>query len=624
MRRAIREIVENSVDRKVVEKRDIEKRKKRLFVDYSTVKQIGNGLFANEDIKQSETIAEYQGEILSKAEIEHKYPGETRAVYVIQNADNESYIDASVSNSPSGPNGEGYFSRTANDCTPNLNRLMVAQLQPECKKNNAEFKSDIRNIFLVATREIKEGEEIWASYGNLYFDQPKEDLPIDEKDPEKKTRIQAAKRDAHYRNSIAMELIKKVLMKKYMQRGHSVFQTKSAIAQLVRKQMEVSLGKRVMNPILQVQRALDAFTKQEQGKDKEEDEFERKRMVVDPYEPERKKQRRQFVYRLKPINYDTIVYAFIRGLYNTEKPTPTEIIDYVKSMYGYEKKLVPLSAKRDISTILEYFPNLINDVHLYPQLQSQYYFIKNTETFTELQKFITASNEREKNMAEEGKEEVQYLSSEAKPPTPPLPPATPLSLGKVSLDEDLIDYLDSNNVDLLSLEEIPVGDPSAASLPSLAPRGPLIGEVQTPEWFSDEIINLFDKPNLNKSSQEIINAISSMFTPKISEDVKEAVVTGLAFLTLNKIILEADGKYSLALPNPEDEVWFRDAILDLFDKPVGDLKTSSQQIIDAIYSLFKPETSKVEVEKAVVAGLAFLTLKNLIRLDAEGKYYLTP
>ena len=103
----------------------------------------GLGLFAGENIKKSETIIEYIGDILNKEEAEKR----TRSQYLFEINRNKT-IDGS----------------------PRWNMARYANHSCEGHEN---AESDIKKgrVFIIALKNIKEGEEILYDYGEEFFNE---------------------------------------------------------------------------------------------------------------------------------------------------------------------------------------------------------------------------------------------------------------------------------------------------------------------------------------------------------------------------------------------------------------------------------------------------------------------
>ena len=137
-------------------------KEENLRVKPSAISGAGKGLFAQDKIRpkpednskivfhKGDKIAAYGGEILNKAELDRRYPGDTMAQYVLQVNKNK-YIDArntkaGVARYANDPRGSG---KTANA------KLKAA---PAADKGKLE-----------ASRNIHENEEILTSYGPEYW-----------------------------------------------------------------------------------------------------------------------------------------------------------------------------------------------------------------------------------------------------------------------------------------------------------------------------------------------------------------------------------------------------------------------------------------------------------------------
>lgn len=96
--------------------------------------------------KKGEEVTKYSGKILNKKKLDKKFPGDTIAEYVIQ-VTKDHYIDAQKPTS----------------C---LGRFMNAATNR--RRPNAKFArgtSRSKAIKIMATKNIKNGEELFASYG---------------------------------------------------------------------------------------------------------------------------------------------------------------------------------------------------------------------------------------------------------------------------------------------------------------------------------------------------------------------------------------------------------------------------------------------------------------------------
>jgi hypothetical protein len=121
-----------------------------LEVKQSSIAAAGKGLFAKKEFKKDAIIAPYGGKVLSKAELDRKYPGDKLAPYALQAGKNK-FIDAKRTNSG--------VARYANDCRTANSKAK------QCKGNNARLTG--KN--LKASKKIKNGSEIFAGYGPSYW-----------------------------------------------------------------------------------------------------------------------------------------------------------------------------------------------------------------------------------------------------------------------------------------------------------------------------------------------------------------------------------------------------------------------------------------------------------------------
>ncbi len=119
-----------------------------LYIAQSGIPGAGNGLFTKKEIKRGEVIMEVTGPRLTPAQVEADYAD---SHYLLElNDESGDCIEVT------GP------ARYANDAE---GLTIISGL-----KNNAEFCSDEdNNMFMAATRNIKAGAEIFASYGENYW-----------------------------------------------------------------------------------------------------------------------------------------------------------------------------------------------------------------------------------------------------------------------------------------------------------------------------------------------------------------------------------------------------------------------------------------------------------------------
>lgn len=123
-----------------------------LIVKKSQLPGAGKGLFTTKDIKKDSKIIEYRGEIIDWKEY-CKRVKEDKDGYLAYISRKKS-IDAY--NTPQ------YKARYANDAE---GLIKIKRL-----KNNAEYQIIDDKVYIVATRDIKAGEEIFVSYSKEYWD----------------------------------------------------------------------------------------------------------------------------------------------------------------------------------------------------------------------------------------------------------------------------------------------------------------------------------------------------------------------------------------------------------------------------------------------------------------------
>ncbi|MCO6466523.1 MAG: SET domain-containing protein [Bradyrhizobiaceae bacterium] len=113
----------------------------------STVPMAGRGLFAERDFKKGEYIAQYGGEILTTEQYDKRYADDAMGAYGVQ-LDADRVIDARKTSAG--------VARYACD------------YHGSKRKPNAEYVADDEKdeVWVVATRAIKKGDEILTDYGD--------------------------------------------------------------------------------------------------------------------------------------------------------------------------------------------------------------------------------------------------------------------------------------------------------------------------------------------------------------------------------------------------------------------------------------------------------------------------
>jgi len=139
---------------------------KWLEVKTSTIPNAGNGLFAKKAFHKGEKIDEYTGTIISAEKADeitnNAKPGDISADYLI-NLSNGKVLDCYKTKCLAGiaNDAEGY-------------------VKMKGYHNNAEIQELNNNrVFLVATKDIPEGAEIFVAYGPAYWEEYKKNLKLD-------------------------------------------------------------------------------------------------------------------------------------------------------------------------------------------------------------------------------------------------------------------------------------------------------------------------------------------------------------------------------------------------------------------------------------------------------------
>ncbi len=117
-----------------------------VSVKKSSIKGAGKGLFAARDFKKGENIVQYTGEILTVAQYDKRYGDDAMGAYGITLNDNQ-VIDAAKTSS-------------------SVARYACDFHGSNLKGPNAQYESDDKEVWIVALRKIKKGEEIFTDYGD--------------------------------------------------------------------------------------------------------------------------------------------------------------------------------------------------------------------------------------------------------------------------------------------------------------------------------------------------------------------------------------------------------------------------------------------------------------------------
>ena len=121
-----------------------------LYLKTSKIIGAGRGLFSSIPIYENEVISIFKGEILSKAEAAKRAKNKMDGYFI-------NMLDGSIMDSKN----VKCFAKYANDAEGNSKRIY---------RNNSKITlNENSNVCLVATKDIKAGEEIFCSYGKKYW-----------------------------------------------------------------------------------------------------------------------------------------------------------------------------------------------------------------------------------------------------------------------------------------------------------------------------------------------------------------------------------------------------------------------------------------------------------------------
>lgn len=130
-----------------------------LYVKKSQIPKSGKGLYTTHDIKKGEIVCEYEGEVISWKECLKRNEAQTGkgAYYFYISANN--CVDAQFTT--------WALARYANDAA-GFSKIKGL-------RNNSKYEVIKRKPYIVATRNIKAGSEIFVSYGKEYWEAMAED-----------------------------------------------------------------------------------------------------------------------------------------------------------------------------------------------------------------------------------------------------------------------------------------------------------------------------------------------------------------------------------------------------------------------------------------------------------------
>jgi SET domain-containing protein len=122
-----------------------------LYINESQIEGAGKGLFTAIKIFKDEIISIFKGEVLTAAEIKKRIKKNADAYFI-------NMVDGRIMDSMN----TKCFAKYANDAQ-GISKSMF--------KNNAVITLDENdNVCIVATKNIKAGEEIFCSYGKQYWE----------------------------------------------------------------------------------------------------------------------------------------------------------------------------------------------------------------------------------------------------------------------------------------------------------------------------------------------------------------------------------------------------------------------------------------------------------------------
>ena len=135
-----------------------------LLVGKSQLPNAGNGLYTLKKRKKGEDIAEYKGKVMTKQQLDRKYPGNTQAKYAIKFKGGRSgkknmYIDAAKTNCG--------VARYANEA--NIARANNTELVQKGRKVVLEAKKDIKPKRRRVGGKEKKATELFTAYGDKYW-----------------------------------------------------------------------------------------------------------------------------------------------------------------------------------------------------------------------------------------------------------------------------------------------------------------------------------------------------------------------------------------------------------------------------------------------------------------------
>lgn len=130
---------------------------KYLYVRKSTLPGAGKGLFTKTFIRKGTRIVEYKGEILTWKEVERMPDWRNGYVFYF----NLKYVIDAWKTKKS-------VAHFANDA--------AGIIRVKGLRNNSEYQTEGKRCFIVATRDIPKGSEIFVAYGREYWQAVRDNL----------------------------------------------------------------------------------------------------------------------------------------------------------------------------------------------------------------------------------------------------------------------------------------------------------------------------------------------------------------------------------------------------------------------------------------------------------------
>ena len=147
---------------------------KQLFLKKSTIPNSGKGLFTKEFIPRGTRIVEYRGKIRTWKEVKDDQDDNGYIMYVTRNH----VIDAFPT--------KKFLGRYANDAN--------GLVKVKGLKNNSEYITEGKKVFIDAKRDIGPGEEILVGYGKDYWKVIRDNMKLKEKEEKEKQKTKNKKK----------------------------------------------------------------------------------------------------------------------------------------------------------------------------------------------------------------------------------------------------------------------------------------------------------------------------------------------------------------------------------------------------------------------------------------------